>query len=335
MPTAGTTKQSESVDLRILVESRLPTIYGQFRMLVFSEVERRDEHVALIKGPLDDIPIVRLHSECLTGDLFSSVRCDCGFQLVASMHLIGVSQNGILIYLRQEGRGIGLTSKLRAYNLQDHGLDTVQANLALGLPVDPRSFSAAFKFLQFMGVSSIRLASNNPNKISAASTYGIDIVERIEIPSPTTAENEAYIQTKRTAMGHHIDEHGGPSPHIRFEASVIGVADVEKAAAWYRRVFDMMILEQRVPETVHMVLGHSHLILQAKSGQSEYRAGAQPSLLFKVEAVHAIVARCRSLGATIVRGPEKKSSGGWTAIVADDDDNQLSLDQDEPNQAAS
>ena len=96
MPTAGTTKQSESVDLRILVESRLPTIYGQFRMLVFSEVERRDEHVALIKGPLDDIPIVRLHSECLTGDLFSSVRCDCGFQLVASMHLIGVSQNGIL-----------------------------------------------------------------------------------------------------------------------------------------------------------------------------------------------------------------------------------------------
>ena len=133
----------------------------------------------------------------------------------------------------------------------------MQANLALGLPVDPRSFSAAFKFLRFMGVSSIRLASNNPNKISAASTYGIDIVERIEIPSPTTAENEAYIQTKRTAMGHHIDEHGGPSPHIRFEASVIGVADVEKAAAWYRRVFDMMILEQRVPETVHMVLGHS------------------------------------------------------------------------------
>lgn len=192
------------------VESRLPTRHGNFRVVAYTGTVDRVEHLALVAGDPasdggEDVP-VRIHSECITGDIFGSLRCDCGEQLDAALDRISEAGRGVLIYLRgQEGRGIGLVPKLRAYNLQDEGLDTVDANTAQGLPADAREYSAAAQILRDLGVTSVALLSNNPAKRLDLERHGISVARRVPIELPANPENEAYLRTKRDRMGHQLD----------------------------------------------------------------------------------------------------------------------------------
>jgi GTP cyclohydrolase II len=184
----------------------LPTRFGHFSIAVFGVAGAADESIALVRGPLGalgkTIPLVRLHSECLTGDVLGSLRCDCGEQLQASLELIAQQEAGIILYLRQEGRGIGLANKIRAYALQDTGLDTVDANLALGLPVDRREYASAAAILRHLGVRRVRLLTNNPLKRAALEQHGITVVERVPLMVPPNPTNHHYLRTKADRMGH-------------------------------------------------------------------------------------------------------------------------------------
>ncbi|MGO1465933.1 MAG: bifunctional 3,4-dihydroxy-2-butanone-4-phosphate synthase/GTP cyclohydrolase II [Candidatus Corynebacterium faecigallinarum] len=198
------------------VESRLPTRHGDFHVVGYTGLIDGVEHIALVAGGVADDDgqdvLVRVHSECLTGDIFGSRRCDCGEQLSTSLDLIAEAGRGVLVYLRgQEGRGIGLVPKLRAYNLQDEGLDTVDANTAQGLPVDTREYSAAAQILTDLGVNSVALMSNNPEKRLGLERHGIPVVRRIPVELPSNPENEAYLRTKRDRMGHQLDSLSVPN----------------------------------------------------------------------------------------------------------------------------
>ena len=188
----------------LLAQAVLPTHFGQFNLAVFEVDGMPGEAVALMRGPLDDdvIPLVRLHSECLTGDVLGSQRCDCGEQLQAALALIATAPSGVLLYLRQEGRGIGLANKIRAYALQDKGLDTVDANLALGLPVDRREYASAAAILRELGLRQVRLLTNNPAKHAALERHGVHVVERVPLAVPPNAINREYLRTKADRMGH-------------------------------------------------------------------------------------------------------------------------------------
>ena len=193
--------------VRRSVTSRLPTRYGEFRLCAYLEALEDEEarvHLALTKGALDadPSPLVRVHSECLTGDVLSSSRCDCGEQLARALTAIGEAPSGILIYLRQEGRGIGLINKLRAYNLQDEGLDTVDANLHLGFEPDQRDYAVAVDILEDLNVRAVRLLTNNPNKIAAFDRSAVTVVERVPLVVRATNENAEYLETKRKRLGH-------------------------------------------------------------------------------------------------------------------------------------
>jgi len=182
--------------------SALPTAHGQFEIVVFRDRQGL-EHSALLKGTVADTsPLTRVHSECLTGDSFGSLRCDCGSQLQAAMQTIEKQGNGIVLYLRQEGRGIGLGNKIRAYELQDQGLDTVDANHQLGFPADARTYDVAAAMLTALGVSSISLLSNNPDKHSALENLGISVSQRVPLVVGAHEHNEAYLRTKAEKMGH-------------------------------------------------------------------------------------------------------------------------------------
>ena len=187
----------------LAVETRLPTDFGEFALRAYADGSPQP-HLALIQGKIDgpDAPIVRIHSECMTGDVFGSQRCDCGIQLEVALEMIAREGSGLLIYLRQEGRGIGLLSKLHAYNLQDAGLDTVDANLHLGFGADEREYGAALEILQDLGVSSVRLLTNNPAKLAALEHSPIAVVERIPLLAPVTDHNRGYLIAKRQRMGH-------------------------------------------------------------------------------------------------------------------------------------
>ena len=186
--------------------TNLPTSYGVFTCSVYSN-RNQQEHVALTVGPIDDgaPPLVRLHSECLTGDVFGSARCDCGEQLDYSMRLLQQEGCGVLLYLRQEGRGIGLANKIRAYALQEQGLDTVDANRALGLPDDMRDYREAADMLHDLHVQRVRLLTNNPAKIAGLARYGIEVIERAPLYTAPNAVNERYLRTKRERMGHLLE----------------------------------------------------------------------------------------------------------------------------------
>ncbi|OFR68333.1 bifunctional 3,4-dihydroxy-2-butanone-4-phosphate synthase/GTP cyclohydrolase II [Corynebacterium sp. HMSC078H07] len=194
------------------VETRLPTEHGEFRVVGYRNDVDKHEHIALIVGDLDDyagatdVP-VRVHSECLTGDVFGSQRCDCGPQLQESLRAVQEAGRGIVIYLRgQEGRGIGLINKLKAYSLQDDGLDTVDANVEQGLPEDAREYSVAGQILRDIGVSSVNLLTNNPHKGEGLQGFGIDASARTALATPATEDNIAYLRTKRDRMGHDLPQ---------------------------------------------------------------------------------------------------------------------------------
>lgn len=184
--------------------ARLPTRYGDFRIYAFVCPFSGEEHVALVKGRVagrHDV-LVRMHSECLTGDVFGSERCDCGEQLDAALRRISRAEEGILLYLAQEGRGIGIANKIAAYHLQDHGVDTVAANQLLGFPADLRDYRCAACMLRVLGVKSIRLMTNNPAKIEALQTHGVRVAARIPLEIRARPSNAHYLRTKKEKMRH-------------------------------------------------------------------------------------------------------------------------------------
>ena len=194
-----------------VVATALPTKYGDFTAVGYRSLVDGKHHVALVKGEVDgrDDVLVRVHSECLTGDVFHSLRCDCGEQLESALAMIEREGSGVLLYLSQEGRGIGLLNKLRAYKLQEEGYDTVEANLKLGLPADLRDYGIGAQILADLGLSSIRILTNNPKKISGLAGYGLSVVDQVPIVHAANEHNAAYLQTKRDKMGHLL----GPLHH--------------------------------------------------------------------------------------------------------------------------
>jgi 3,4-dihydroxy 2-butanone 4-phosphate synthase/GTP cyclohydrolase II len=189
-------------------EAFLPTVHGDFRIQVFHESSTGMDHVALTLGAMDgpDPVLVRVHSECLTGDVLGSTRCDCGPQLNAALDAIVAKGWGVLLYLRQEGRGIGLHAKIQAYHLQDEGADTMDANLMLGLPADGRDYAIAAEMLSSLGVHAVDLLTNNPEKVAQLEQHGIVVANRTPIIAGVTEQNRGYLTTKGERMGHHIND---------------------------------------------------------------------------------------------------------------------------------
>ncbi len=190
-----------------MASARIPTQMGEFQLILYTNNQDNKEHLALVMGDIEgkDDVLVRVHSECYTGDVLGSLRCDCGEQLHRAMQTIALEGQGVILYLRQEGRGIGLLDKLRAYNLQDQGYDTVEANLALGHQADERDYTVAARMLEDLDVRSIRLLTNNPSKIENLSDLGVVVKERIPVESTITADNAFYLFTKVQRMDHLLD----------------------------------------------------------------------------------------------------------------------------------
>jgi 3,4-dihydroxy 2-butanone 4-phosphate synthase / GTP cyclohydrolase II len=184
----------------------MPTTWGDFELIAYRQTNSQEIHMALIKGTWDDGEpvLVRVHSSCATGDIFGSCRCDCGPQLHAAMEMVEKEGKGVVLYMNQEGRGIGLINKLKAYKLQEQGMDTVQANLALGLPMDSRDYGVGAQILRDLGVRKIRLISNNPQKRVGLIGYGLEIIEQLPLEIIPNPHNEKYLETKRDKMGHNI-----------------------------------------------------------------------------------------------------------------------------------
>jgi len=194
---------------------RLPTGYGEFTAVAFRETLTGKHHVALVKGDVagEDDVLVRVHSECLTGDVFHSQRCDCGEQLEQALSRLAAEECGVLLYMTQEGRGIGLLNKLKAYELQESGLDTVEANLELGFAADAREYGIGNQILADLGLTTIRILTNNPKKLTGIEGFGLTVVEQVPIETEPTEENRRYLETKRTKLGHRLHHQD-----LRFEA---------------------------------------------------------------------------------------------------------------------
>jgi 3,4-dihydroxy 2-butanone 4-phosphate synthase / GTP cyclohydrolase II len=211
-----------------VVDTALPTEFGDFTAVGYRSLVDDKHHVAMVKGDVDGVEdvLVRVHSECLTGDVFHSMRCDCGEQLVAALTQIEQEGRGVLLYLSQEGRGIGLLNKLKAYRLQEEGVDTVEANLKLGLPADLRDYGIGAQILVDLGLSSIRILTNNPKKIHGLEGYGLSVAEQVPIESAPNSHNEAYLRAKRDKMGHALHHQG-----LALDEEMIRDEDERDAAA--------------------------------------------------------------------------------------------------------
>ena len=191
-----------------VAEARIPTDYGTFEAVSYRSIVDKDEHVALVMGDIsrDEPTLVRVHSECLTSDVFGSIRCDCGNQLDMALQAIAREGKGVFVYMRQEGRGIGIHNKLKAYHLQDDGLDTVDANVSLGFASDIRHYGVGVQILEDLGVGKMKILTNNPRKLAGLSGFGsVEVVERVPIIAPVNKENSKYMETKRKRMGHLLD----------------------------------------------------------------------------------------------------------------------------------
>jgi 3,4-dihydroxy 2-butanone 4-phosphate synthase/GTP cyclohydrolase II len=189
-----------------IVRVDMPTKYGHFKLIAFKEKNTNNEHLALIKGEwkADEPVLVRVHSSCFTGDILGSLRCDCGEQLHQAMRMVEAEGQGVILYMNQEGRGIGLVNKLRAYKLQEEGMDTVEANLHLGFPMDKRDYGVGAQILRYLGITKLRLISNNPRKRAGLLGYGLEVVESVPVEVRPNPHNERYLQTKRDKLGHEI-----------------------------------------------------------------------------------------------------------------------------------
>jgi len=190
-----------------VAEARLPTELGEFRLIGYRSLTTSEEFIVLARGQMsgDLSTLVRVHSQCLTGDVFGSVKCDCGQQLRAAMEMIARTGRGVIVYQQQEGRGIGIINKIRAYALQDQGADTIEANEQLGLPVDLRCYEQCAEILRDLGVNRVRLISNNPEKMQALAQMGLDVVERVSLLIPPTDAAKHYLRTKKEKLGHFLE----------------------------------------------------------------------------------------------------------------------------------
>ncbi|WP_370589077.1 GTP cyclohydrolase II [Pseudonocardia sp. C8] len=215
----GTVDEPDRGGLLEVAESQLTTRHGRFRAVAFREDDDGPEHLALVHGEpaAAAAALVRVHSECLTGDVFAALRCECGDQLAAALDAVVAEGCGVIVYLRgHEGRGIGLLAKIRTHVLQDgDGLDTVDSALALGLPVDVRDFGAAAAVLRYLGVGAVRLLTNNPDKAAALTRHGIRVAERVPLLAPVTEHNARYLSAKRDRLGHHLPHVDGAAPGNR------------------------------------------------------------------------------------------------------------------------
>ncbi|HPB98614.1 MAG TPA: GTP cyclohydrolase II [Polyangiaceae bacterium] len=219
---------AQKVCVRIVSVADLPSRFGNFRIVAFWNNRDAKEHVAIVHGNVvgaSQVP-TRIHSECLTGDVIGSLRCDCRDQLEAALRKIGSLDRGIVLYLRQEGRGIGLINKIRAYALQDQGLDTVEANLALGFRDDERDYAVAAHMLHSLDVKSVRLMTNNPNKIRQLEGYGVQVAGRIPHLLPPNPHNRFYLETKANRSGHYIDF--GGKPHVNEQSDPVLVEGMQE-----------------------------------------------------------------------------------------------------------
>ncbi|MFN0123660.1 MAG: GTP cyclohydrolase II [Blastocatellia bacterium] len=210
MMTGTTDRATEGLTVTKEAEAWLPTEFGAFRIIGFRSTNSDEEFVALVKGDPDpDMPtLVRIHSQCLTGDVFHSLKCDCGPQLELAMGKIQAAGEGVILYQQQEGRGIGIVNKIRAYALQDQGADTIEANVRLGLAIDARDYTQCAEILKMLGVRKIRFMSNNPDKLRALHRAGLDVVERVPLEIKAGLNSEKYLLTKKEKMGHLLQLNG-------------------------------------------------------------------------------------------------------------------------------
>jgi GTP cyclohydrolase II len=211
----------DRVCVRIVAVAKLPSRFGDFRIVAFWNNRDQKDHIAIVHGDVvgaSEVP-TRMHSECLTGDVIGSLRCDCRDQLEAALVKIGAQERGVVLYLRQEGRGIGLANKIRAYSLQDSGLDTVEANLALGFRDDERDYAVAAHMLHSLGIKSVKLMTNNPAKVEQLVQYGVQVAERLPHILPPNPHNRFYLETKAKRSGHYLDFSG--IPHLQEQSDPV------------------------------------------------------------------------------------------------------------------
>lgn len=208
--TISSADQLDMPYVKLEAQASLPTEFGPFEIMGFRSLNSNEEFVALVKGRLDPAkaPLVRIHSQCLTGDVFHSLKCDCGPQLIRAMEMIRTERSGVIVYQQQEGRGIGIINKIRAYALQDQGADTIEANVRLGLPIDARRYEHCADIIKQLGLSRVRIMSNNPDKVAALRQAGIEVVERVQLEVKASPPAIRYLMTKKEQMGHLLQLNG-------------------------------------------------------------------------------------------------------------------------------